>query len=202
MLTLYHSPGSCSNGILLLLEEVGADYELEIVDIRKGAQKEASYLARNPKGKVPALLRHEGPVLTEFPAIAYWLSQNFSEAGLWPEDLETQCRTIEALDYIVSSVHMRGFTFVKVPAKFQLDEKATEDLRAFGRSEVEKGLSQLSKMLGEAPYLLGKFGVADAAMFYVLCWAEQEGFEIARNLQDFLGRIRERPAAQRAFADS
>ncbi|MCG3267380.1 glutathione S-transferase family protein [Yoonia sp. I 8.24] len=199
MLTLFHSPGSCSDGIFLLLEEVGAEYEVEVIDLKTGGQRDPAFLARNPKGKVPSLMREDGSVLTEFQTIAYWLANHFDQAGVWPEQLESQSRTLEALDFIVGSVHMRGFTLVKVPQKFQLDAKGTEDLRAYGRSEVEKGLIQLSRMLGDALYLLGTFGIADAAIFYVLRWATQEGFDVPENLQDFLARMQERPAVQRLF---
>ena len=144
-------------------------------------------------------MRQDGLVLTEFQTIAFWLANHFDQAGLWPEKLETQSRTFEALDFIVGSVHMRGFTLVKVPQKFQLDAKGTEDLRAFGRSEVEKGLTHLSRLLGESPYLLGSFGIADAAMFYVLQWATQEAFDVPANLQQFLARMHDRPAVQRVF---
>lgn len=200
MLTLFHSPGSCSDGILLLLEEIGAPYELEIVDVKKGMQRDPAFLVQNPKGKVPTLMRNDGLVLTEFQAIAFWLARNFEEANLWPQQLEMQYRTLAALDFIVGSVHMRGFTLVKVPQKFQLDAKGTEDLRAFGRKEVDKGLAQISDMMGESPFLLGDFGIADAGLFYVSCWAEQEGFQLAPNLSEFLERMRGRPAVQRVFS--
>lgn len=199
MLTLYHSPGSCSDGILLLLEEVGAEYSVEIIDVRTGGQRSTDFLATNPKGKVPALKRRDGLVLTEFPAIAYWLANRFGKAGLWPDRLEMQTRTLEALDFIVGSVHMRGFTFVKAPQKFQLDPSGTQDLQTYGRGEVEKGLLHLSNMLGESPYMLGNFGVSDAALFYVLRWAENEGFSLPPNLQELLKRMQERPAVKRAF---
>ena len=95
---------------------------------------------------------------------------------------------------------MRGFTFVKMPKKFQLDEKGTEDLRSFGRSEAKKGLKHLGSILGTSKYLFGNFGVADAALFYVLTWAEQEGIPHSNNLKKFLDRVRGRPAYQLAFS--
>lgn len=202
MLTLFHSPGTCSDGILLLLEEVGATYTVEIIDVVKGMQRNPSFLAKNPKGKVPALMLKDGMVLTEFPTIAYWLAKSFDQAGLWPDKLETQCRTLEALDFIVGSVHMRGFTFVKVPHKFQLDDNGTIDLQVYGRKEVEKGLSHLSNTLGETPYLLGNFGIADAALFYVLRWAVQENFTLAQNLKEFLDRMHCRSTVQRIFGNT
>ena len=86
-----------------------------------------------------------------------------------------------------------------MPGKFQLDEKGTEDLKKFGITEVEKGLKYISSVLGGSEYLVGDFGIADAALFHVLQWAEQEQIPHSKNLKTFLNRVRERPAYQRAF---
>ena len=196
----FHSPGSCSDGILLLLQELHVEFETEIINLKKGMQHDPAFLAVNPKGKVPSLLLEDGSTLTEFQTIAYWLVATFKKSNLWPDTLEKQAQTLEVLDFIVGSVHMRGFTFVKMPKKFQLDEKGTEDLRSFGRSEAEKGLKHLGSILGTSKYLFGNFGVADAALFYVLTWAEQEGIPHSNNLKKFLDRVRGRPAYQLAFS--
>lgn len=200
MIKFFHSPGSCSDGILLLLQELQVEFETEIINLKKGMQHDPAFLAVNPKGKVPSLLLEDGSTLTEFQTIAYWLVATFKKSNLWPDALEKQAQTLEVLDFIVGSVHMRGFTFVKMPKKFQLDEKGTEDLRSFGRSEAEKGLKHLGSILGTSKYLFGNFGVADAALFYVLTWAEQEGIPHSNNLKEFLDRVRGRPAYQLAFS--
>lgn len=200
MIKFFHSPGSCSDGILLLLQELHVEFETEILNLKKGMQHDPAFLAVNPKGKVPSLLLEDGSTLTEFQTIAYWLVATFKKSNLWPDALEKQAQTLEVLDFIVGSVHMRGFTFVKMPKKFQLDEKGTEDLRSFGRSEAEKGLKHLGSILGTSKYLFGNFGVADAALFYVLTWAEQEGIPHSNNLKKFLDRVRGRPAYQLAFS--
>ena len=114
---------------------------------------------------------------------------------LAPADTTARARTIEALDFIVGSVHMRGFTFDKVPQKFLPDEEGQATLRAHGRSEVNKGLKALSDILGDKEYLLGDFSAADAALFYVLEWAEEDGeYDTPANLQACLDRIKTRPA--------
>ncbi len=198
MLTLFHSPASCSNGILFLLNEIGASFDTRILDVRQGEQRSASYLSENPKGKVPALKIGNGSVLTEFQSIAYWLANAFPGAGLWPDDLEAQTRTLSALDFIVGSVHMRGFTFAKVPQKFLDDEAGQAALRAHGRNEVGKGLKILSEMMGEQDYLLGEFGIADTGLIYVLDWAEEEGIEIPANLSACLARLRQRASFEKS----
>ncbi len=200
MLTFFHSPGSCSNGIFLLLEELGVPYQIEIIDVKSGQQFDPAYLAKNPKGKVPAILREDGEVMTEFPAIAYWLANQYGGPDFWPSDLDQQRRTLEALDYIVATIHMRGFTLIKATKKFQLNEQGTLDLRAYGRAEAEKTLSTMADRLGDRPYLAGDFGIADAALFYVLRWAEQEDIPVAENLQGFLARLYQRETVQKVIA--
>lgn len=200
MLTFFHSPGSCSNGILLLLNELGTDFDTRVVHVARGDQRSDAYLAQNPKGKVPALKIGDETVLTEFQTIAYWLANAYPDACLWPDDLMARSRTLEALDFIVGSVHMRGFTFVKVPQKFLSDDAGKAALQVHGRAEVGKGLAILSEMMGERDYLLGDFGLADAALLYVLDWAEQEEFKMPANLAACHARLRERPSHRKSKA--
>ena len=67
---LYYSPGACSLGIHVLLEEIGKPYGLKKVSLKDGEQYKPEFLSINPKAKVPTLVRDDGSVLTEFPAIA------------------------------------------------------------------------------------------------------------------------------------
>ena len=71
--TLFHSPQTRSGGVLALLEELGADYELHVLNQKKGEQRGAAYLAINPMGKVPAIL-HMGALVTEQSAVYLYLA--------------------------------------------------------------------------------------------------------------------------------
>lgn len=194
---LFHAPGSCSNGILLLLEETGIGYDVETINLAKGAQRAPDYLAQNPKGKVPALRTDDGQVVTEFPAVAMWIGTAYPQADLWPADPLARVRTLEMLDFIVGSVHMRGFTFVKMPQKFLSDPEGQAALRAHGKSEIAKGLAVMSETLGKQEYMLGAFGLADAAAFYVLRWCDMDAIAMPDNLAALLSRLSDRPAAHR-----
>ena len=81
--TLFHSPQSRSAGALILLEELGADYELHVLDLKKGEQRRADYLAINPMGKVPAIV-HDGALVTEQGAVYAYLADLSPEAGITP----------------------------------------------------------------------------------------------------------------------
>ena len=65
--SVFHSPQSRSAGTRALLEELGADHDLHVLDLKAGEQRELAYLAINPMGKVPAIL-HNGALVTEQPA--------------------------------------------------------------------------------------------------------------------------------------
>ena len=83
MLTFYHAPWSRSSGVFWLLEELGVDYSLEIVDIRAKGGVAESYRAIQPNKKVPAIV-HDGVTVTERAAICIHLADAFPEAGLAP----------------------------------------------------------------------------------------------------------------------
>ncbi|WP_378948275.1 glutathione S-transferase family protein [Mesorhizobium sp. ANAO-SY3R2] len=83
MITFYHAPWSRSSTILWLLEELGAPYRIEHVDIRAAGGVPEDYRSIQPNKKVPAI-DHDGVVVTERAAICSYLCDAFPEAGLAP----------------------------------------------------------------------------------------------------------------------
>jgi glutathione S-transferase len=69
--------------VLILLEEIGAPYQLHVLNMKTDEQRRPEYLAINPMGKVPAL-KHDGALITEQVAIFLYLADLFPEAGLAP----------------------------------------------------------------------------------------------------------------------
>lgn len=197
---LYHAPGSCSTGIHVLLAEIGIPFEAEPVSLKTGAQKEAAFQAISTKGKVPTLVRDDGSVLTEFQAIAFWLGRTHPEAKILPDDLETQTRILEALDYMVGTVHMRGYTFLLATGKFLADPDGQAALKSHGLEVVKEGLARLEAMLGDKPYLFGDFSIADAGLFYLCRFAARVPLDLSKRLQAFHDRMTARPAVQKVLA--
>ena len=81
MLTLYYAKGTAAMAPHIVLEEVGADYDTVALDFAKGEQRDARYLAINPKGRVPALITDKG-IVTETPAILAYIAQTHRTAGI------------------------------------------------------------------------------------------------------------------------
>ena len=79
----YSNPMSRGGIVHWMLEELGAPYRYEVVDLEKGEQKTPRFLAINPMGKVPAIV-HRGTVVTECAAICAYLADAFPAAKLAP----------------------------------------------------------------------------------------------------------------------
>jgi glutathione S-transferase len=198
---LFYSPGACSLGIHVLLEEIGKPFEPALVSVRDGSNRKPEYLALNPKAKVPALLRDDGVVLTEFPAIAVWLARTNPKVGLLPTDPDVEAQALEIMDYIVATVHMQGFTRVARPANFTPSEADIEAVKARGRELFAAGMDLLDKGLEGREFAAGDhFSVADAALIFVENWAPRADYPLPANLAAHFARMKARPAVQRAFA--
>lgn len=197
---LYYSPGACSVGIHVLLEEIGAPYEAVLVNLREGAQFKPDFTGVNPKSKVPALERDDGSVLTEYPAIAFWLASRFPTARLMPSGMDAQARALEATDYCVATLHMQGFSRIFRPANFAPSEADHEAVKARGTEIFSKGLALLDGRLAGQEWLAGGYSFADSALFYVsFWWKARLGKDLPGNVAAHYDRMTARPAVQRVL---
>ncbi len=105
MMKLYFSPGSCALASHLALEEAGAPYTAERVNLKDNQQNSPEYLKVNPKGRVPALLTDHG-VLTENPAILAYIALSFPQAKLAPADAFAFAQMQSFNSYMSSTAHV------------------------------------------------------------------------------------------------
>lgn len=199
---LYYAPGACSIGIHALMEEIGKPYEPNKLSIPEGGTKTPEFLAINPKAKVPTLVRDDGTTLTEFPAIAVWLARQNPDKNLLPSDPEGEARALEAMDYVVSTVHMQGFSRMFRPGNFAPSEADHDAVKARGKEIFEGGLKQLDKALEGKEYIAGPLSVADFALFYVEFWAAARmKLPLPKNCAAHFERMKARPSVQKTLAD-
>jgi glutathione S-transferase len=83
MMRIYGAPGSALMAPMAVLEQIGAPYDWERVDLEAGGHQTPEFLALNPKGRVPVLIDGDF-VLTESAAICLHLAEKFPQAGLLP----------------------------------------------------------------------------------------------------------------------
>ena len=83
-LLLYWFPFSGSLAPMAVLEEVGAFYEKNLIDMNKGEHQSPEYLKIHPLGLVPALRLGNGETIFESAGICMYLSDLYLKYGLSP----------------------------------------------------------------------------------------------------------------------
>ncbi len=197
----YMTPGSCSTGIHILLEEIEAAFEVYLVNLMAGDHLKADFVALNPKSTIPVLVRNDGSALTEFQAIAWWLARTYPRAKLVPEDAEGQARVIELMDYAVGTLHGQAFARLFTPSQFAQSEAEHEAVQAQGRERTARGLEVLDRALPSDGYAVGDFSIADAAIFYVEFWADKVKLPLPPNCAAHYRTMLGRAAVQRVLRE-
>jgi glutathione S-transferase len=171
---LYFLPGACSIGIHALLAEIGQPFRIEKA-ARPGTPEFEAYTQINPKGKVPALIRNDGSLLTEFPVVALYLARIHPERALIPTDIEGETRVMEMTEYLVSTVHMQGYTRARRPEKFAPSESDHPAVKARGLEIFQAGLDRAERQINGKDWLFETMTIADFALFYLEHWCVLNG---------------------------
>jgi glutathione S-transferase len=198
---LYLTPGSCSTGIHILLEELELVFEAHLVNLLAGTQNSPEYLAMNPKATIPTLVRNDGTALTEFQAIAYWLARSYPKAKLLPGDPDGDACVIELMDFVVGTLHGQGFTRIFTTDKFTSNEADFETVKAQGLDIVTRGFAIINDNLRAQGYVMGAFTIADAALFYVEFWADKVGILLPENCLNHYRLMLTRPVVRQVLME-
>ena len=191
-LVFYSSPFSRGRTVHWMLEETGAPYRYQTVNLEAREQKSPAYLAVNPMGKVPAIV-HRGAVITESGAICTYLAELFPAAGLAPPP-----------DSPLRGPYYRWMFFGACcvePAVIDrmLDRPAVSRPGALSYGCYEDAIATLAGALEPGPFLLGaRFSAADV---YI---GSQIGFGLMTKaleprpvFQEYVSRLQQRPAYKR-----
>ena len=95
-LTLYHIAPSRSSIVLWMLEEIGEPYDIHLLSMKKGTNREPAYLAINPMGKVPAL-KHGDTIITEGAAICMLSRRRIPQGRPQHSDRPPQARALSEM---------------------------------------------------------------------------------------------------------
>ncbi|WP_432695122.1 glutathione S-transferase family protein [Marinobacterium sp. YM272] len=201
MLTFYMTPGSCTTGIHILLEECEALFSVELVNLMVGDQRSEAFLALNPKGSIPMLRLEGGEVLTEFEAIACWLAWSNPKAKLIPEEPLAAARAIELMAYAVGTLHMQAFARIFTPEKFAQRNEDLESIKADGRRRVTEAFAIVESRLPDERYACGEFSVADVALFYVEFWADRSDIALPPRLRAHFELMLSRPCVRQVLME-
>ncbi|WP_420934164.1 glutathione S-transferase family protein [Alteromonas sp. A081] len=178
------------------LEEMGLAYSVVPVNLLKGEQKTASFLAKNPNGRIPVIVdkSEDDHVVFESGAIMIYLAE---KTGMFlPADVKGRSKVLQWLMFQMGGVGpMMGQANVFYR---YLEEKMPIAIDRY-QNEVRRLFTVLDGHLANHEYLVDDYSIADMANW---CWVrtyEWSGASIdgLDNLIRWKNSIEARPAARR-----
>jgi len=199
MIDLYTAPTPNGWKASVTLEELEIPYEVHVVNLMEGDQKQPEYLKLNPNGRIPTIVDRDAGDFAVFESGAIMIYLAEKTGRLLPTDVKGRSRVIQWLMFQMGGIGpMMGQAnvfFRYFPEKLQsaIDRYQNESRRLF---EVLNG------RLGESEWLAGDYSIADIANW---CWVRTykwSGVSVdgLDHLQRWMGRMNERPACQRGVA--
>ena len=199
MIDLYTAPTPNGYKASITLEELEIPYELKVIDLGSGAQKEPWFLAINPNGRIPAIVDRSNEDFAVFESGAIMLYLAERAGRLIPSDEKGRSRVVQWLMFQMGGLGpMMGQANVFTR---YFPEQIPAAIERY-RRESRRLLEVLDRQLGEHEWLAGDYSIADIANF---AWArihEWPGVSIEGlgNLQRWMSAIAARPAVQRGLA--
>ena len=168
------SSGNCYK-VQLLLEQLGRKYRWIEVDSANGETRTPEFLALNPNGKVPLLVRDDGSVLVESNAILYWLGEGTS---LIPDDAWTRAQMLQWMFFEQYShepyIAVARFISLWLPT----DHARRAELPRL-RERGAQSLAVMERHLhGREFFVDGGYSLADIALFAYTHVAADGGFDL------------------------
>jgi len=196
MIDLYTAPTPNGWKASITLEELDLPYEVHIVNLMAGDQKQPDYLKINPNGRIPTIVDRDedGFAVFESGAIMIYLAEKTGR--LLPTDRRGRSRVIQWLMFQMGGVGpMMGQAnvfFRYFPEKIQpaIDRYQNESRRLF---------DVLNARLAESEWLAGDFSIADIANWSWVRTHKWSGVPVdgLDHLQGWMDRMAARPACRR-----
>jgi glutathione S-transferase/GST-like protein len=183
----------------IALEELELPYELHVLDLAKGEQKEPWFLAINPNGRIPAIVDRDagGFAVFESGAILVYLAEKTGR--LMPSDAKGRSLVMQWLMFQMGGVGpMMGQANVFTRYFPELLPSVIERYRRESRRLFEV----LDRRLADKEWLAGDYSIADIANWswvHTYAWpgVEIDGLD---NLRRWIDAIAARPAVRKGVA--
>jgi GST-like protein len=203
MIDLHYWTTPNGHKITMFLEETGLPYKLIPVNIGKGDQFKADFLAISPNNRIPALVDHDPPgggkpiAVFESGAMLVYLAEKTGK--FLPKEPRARADVMQWLFWQMGGLgpmagqnhHFRNYAPEKIP--YAIDRYVNETNRLYG---------VLNKRLADRTFIAGDYSIADMASYpWVVPYANQgQNIDDFPHLKRWLETIAARPATQRAYA--
>ncbi|HWT12894.1 MAG TPA: glutathione S-transferase N-terminal domain-containing protein [Allosphingosinicella sp.] len=198
MIDLYTAATPNGHKVSILLEELEQPYEVHVLDLSAGDQKQPWFVALNPNGRIPAIVDRGNGDFAVFESGAIMLYLAERSGRLIPADEKGRSRVVQWLMFQMGGLGpMMGQA--NVFARY-FPERIQPAIDRYLR-ESRRLLEVLDRHLAGHEYLAGDYSIADIANF---AWArihEWPGVDVMGldHLRRWMDSIAARPAVQRGL---
>lgn len=176
--------------------ELKIPFDDTAVNIFQGEQRSPTYLALNPKGKVPAL-QVDDQILTELAAILIHLDlQNPGKLLPLVENPVVRAKQWSDLIWCSNALHMAARS-IFMPARIAAGAEAA--VRQAGSVQLTPIVADIERRIGDGWWHGDVWSITDVYVCWCLGIAAMGGFELAAPLVAYAERVRSRPSFERAL---
>lgn len=200
---LYYADGSAAMGVQVLLEEIGADYELLQTTIDMTKPRPAEQLALNPNGWVPVLIWGDQSMY-ECAAITIYLCDRHSEAGLAPAaDDPERGLYLQTLVYFSNTVQT-GFQQNYYPERFADTPEDEAGAERRGNRRLREAWGVIDDQIAGNEWVLGdRFSAADIYLYMLTTWLApsrgQPELDMFPNVKRIADKVALRPSVKHVY---
>jgi glutathione S-transferase len=203
MYQLHYFPANASAAPHMLLEQIGAEYNLMLVDRARNAQKSGEYLRINPNGRIPTLV-DGNLIVSEAAAIVLHLVDQHADAGLAPQvGTPERAKYYQWLTFLTNSLQEELMIWQYPDRLAGNDASATDVVKHGAEARANRFLDVIEDHLrANGPLFLGnRLSAADFYLVMLSRWARPmvRPPRSRPNIAKLLDRVTALPSVRRAY---
>lgn len=205
MYKLFYAAKSASMCIRVMLEEIGAPYELIPTLVDRITPCPPEQLAINPNGWAPVLVWDDG-AMYECAAITMFLCDRHLQAGLAPAiDAPTRALYLQTLVYFSSSIQ-NAFQLTYYPDRFADTPEGELGAQRRGNRRLQETLQVIDDQIASNKWVLGdQFSAADIYLFMLTTWLRpargHPSLDDFSNIKRIANEVVQRPSVQLVYKE-
>ena len=200
MLKVHFVAGTRAGRVVWLLEELGLEYEVNIMPFTKEGLKSSEHRSRHALGRVPVL--EDGDIsIFESGAIIDYVLERHKNGGLKPSSDSPEFPFYLQWYHYCEGMVMPPMNQIVVQTILLPPDRRDETVLSQAKNLLTKSLAPVNENLAEKDYLIGDFSAADLMLGHSCFMANRMGCvsEEMQNIKDYVTRINARPAFQKAI---
>ena len=200
MLKVHFVAGTRAGRVVWLLEELGLEYEVNVMPFSKEGLKSQEHRARHALGRVPVL--EDGDIsIFESGAIIDYVLERHKNGGLKPSSDAPEFPFYLQWYHYCEGMVMPPMNQIVVQTILLPPDRRDETVLNQAKNLLTKSLAPVNEILADQDYLIGDFSAADMMLGHSCFMANRLGCvnDEMSNIKDYVARIADRPAFQKAI---